>query len=156
MPTPDFVLSLREKIGHELLWLPGITGVVLNAEHEVLLVRRTDNGRWTLVTGMLDPGEEPAAGTLREIQEETGVTAEIEHLIHVGTQGPITFPNGDQCSFMNVGFRCRYVSGQARVNDDESTDVGWFALDNLPELSERHRMLLDLALKADGVPAFER
>ncbi|MBO0896376.1 MULTISPECIES: NUDIX hydrolase [Arthrobacter] len=156
MPTPDFVLSLREKIGHELLWLPGITGVVLNEDRQVLLVRRTDNGRWTLVTGMLEPGEEPAAGTLREVHEETGVTAEIEHLIHVGSHGPITFPNGDQCTFLNVGFRCRYVSGQARVNDDESTDVGWFDLDNLPELSERHLMLLDLALEADGVPAFER
>ncbi|MFJ7748638.1 NUDIX hydrolase [Arthrobacter sp. NPDC097144] len=156
MPTPDFVLSLRKKIGHELLWLPGITGVVFNDEGQVLLVRRSDNGRWTLVTGMLDPGEEPAAGTLREIQEETGVTAEIEHLIHVGTDGPITFPNGDRCSFLNVGFRCRYLSGTARVNDDESTDVGWFAPDNLPDLSERHRLLLDLALKADGVPAFTR
>lgn len=156
MPTPDFVLSLRKKIGHELLWLPGITGVVFNDAGQVLLVRRSDDGRWTLVTGMLDPGEEPAAGTLREIQEETGVTAEIEHLIHVGSHGPITFPNGDRCSFLNVGFRCRYLSGEARVNDDESTDVGWFAPDNLPELSERHRWLLDLALKADGVPAFDR
>ena len=156
MPTPDFVLSLREKIGHDMLWLPGVTGVVFNAVGQVLLVRRADDNRWTLITGMLDPGEEPAAGTLREVQEETGVTAVIEHLIHVGSHGPITFPNGDLCSFLNVGFRCRYVSGQARVNDDESTDVGWFALDDLPELSERHRLLLDLALQADGVPAFDR
>ena len=156
MPTPDFVLSLREKIGHELLWLPGITGVVFNEDDQVLLVRRADDGRWTLITGMLEPGEEPAAGTLREVEEETGVTAEVEHLIHVGSHGPITFPNGDQCSFLNVGFRCRYVGGQARVNDDESTDVGWFGLDHLPPLSERHRLLLKLALEADGVPCFER
>ena len=156
MPTPDFVLSLREKIGHDLLWLPGVTGVVLNDEQQVLLVQRADNGRWTLITGMLEPGEEPAAGTLREIAEETGISAEIQHLIHVGSHGPITFPNQDQCSFLNVAFRCRYVSGQARVNDDESVDVGWFALDRLPPLSERHTQLLDLALAADGVPAFER
>ncbi|GAA3289776.1 NUDIX domain-containing protein [Arthrobacter citreus] len=156
MPTPDFVLSLREKIGHELLWLPGITGVVFNGDHQVLLVRRADNGRWTLITGMLDPGEEPAAGTLREVQEEAGVVAEIEHMIHVGSHGPITFPNGDQCTFLNVAFRCRYVSGEARVNDDESVDVGWFSLDRLPALSDRHTLLLKLALEADGVPSFKR
>ena len=156
MPTPDFVLSLREKIGHDLLWLPGITGVVFNSAQQVLLVRRADDGRWTLITGMLDPGEEPAAGTLREVHEETGVTAEIEHLIHVGSHGPITFPNGDRCTFLNVAFRCRYVDGRARVNDDESTDVAWFDLDRLPPLSDRHTMLLKLALEADGVPYFER
>ena len=156
MPTPEFVLSLREKIGHDLLWLPGVTGVVLNDERQVLLVRRADNGRWTLITGMLEPGEEPAVGTLREVAEETGVSAEIEHLIHVGSHGPITFPNQDRCSFLNVAFSCRYVSGEARVNDDESTDVAWFALDRLPALSERHTLLLNLALTADGVPAFER
>lgn len=156
MPTPDFVLSLREKIGHELLWLPGVTGVVFNEDKEVLLVRRADDGRWTLITGMLEPGEEPAAGTLREVDEETGITAAVEHLIHVGSHGPITFPNGDQCSFLNVAFRCRYVSGAARVNDDESSDVGWFALDDLPPLSERHTLLVNLALEADGTPAFQR
>ena len=156
MPTPDFVLSLREKIGHELLWLPGVTGVVFNEDKEVLLVRRADDGRWTLITGMLEPGEEPAAGTLREVDEETGITAAVEHLIHVGSHGPITFPNGDQCSFLNVAFRCRYVSGAARVNDDESSDVGWFALDDLPQLSERHTLLVNLALEADGTPAFQR
>ncbi|MBP3037231.1 NUDIX domain-containing protein [Arthrobacter sp. zg-ZUI100] len=155
MPTPDFVLSLREKIGHELLWLPGITAVVFNEEEQVLLAQRADNGRWTLVTGMLEPGEEPAAGALREVEEETGVTARIEYLIHVGSHGPITFPNGDECSFLNVAFRCRYVSGTARVNDDESVDVRWFPLDALPLLSERHTMLLDLALEADGVPSFD-
>ncbi|UWX97926.1 NUDIX domain-containing protein [Arthrobacter zhaoxinii] len=156
MPTPDFVLSLRERIGHEPLWLPGVTAVVFNAEGQVLLGRRSDNGRWALITGMLEPGEEAGPGTLREVEEETGIHAELEHLIHVGAHGPVTFPNGDVCSFLNLAFSCRYVSGTARVNDDESTEVGWYALDALPPLSERHRMLIDLALTADGVPVFER
>jgi hypothetical protein len=34
MPTPDFVVKLRQKIGHDLLWLPGITGVVLDADDQ--------------------------------------------------------------------------------------------------------------------------
>ena len=67
MPTPDFVIELRKKIGHDLLWLPGVTGLVIDDAQRVLLVRRADNHRWTLVTGFLDPGEQPAAGIVREI-----------------------------------------------------------------------------------------
>jgi 8-oxo-dGTP pyrophosphatase MutT (NUDIX family) len=58
MATPDFVLALREKIGHDELWLPGVTAVVLRGS-EVLLVRRADSGAWTPVTGIVDLGEEP-------------------------------------------------------------------------------------------------
>ena len=64
MPTPDFVLDLRARIGHDLLWLSGVSAVVLRPApgggEEVLLVRRSDNGAWTPVTGIIDPGEEPA------------------------------------------------------------------------------------------------
>ena len=60
MPTPEFVLALREKIGHDLLWLPAVTAVVLREDGSVLLARRSDNGNWGLVSGIVEPGEEPA------------------------------------------------------------------------------------------------
>jgi 8-oxo-dGTP pyrophosphatase MutT (NUDIX family) len=156
MPTPDFVLELREKIGHAPLWLPGVGAVVYNAAGEVLLGRRADNGRWAIITGMVDPGEEPAQAMRREVYEETGVDVEVEVLLNVGVVGPITFPNGDVCTFLNLDFRCRYLGGEARVNDDESLEVGWFALDALPELNARHRELVLTAAAADGVPTFQR
>jgi NADH pyrophosphatase NudC (nudix superfamily) len=37
---------------------------------------------------------------------------------------------------MDTTFYCRAVGGEARVNDDESLDVGWFSLDALPDLNE--------------------
>ncbi|MFF3144390.1 hypothetical protein ACFVRU_22365, partial [Streptomyces sp. NPDC057927] len=46
------------------------------------------------------------------------------------------YENGDTCQYMDTTFRCRAVGGEARVNDDESLDVGWFAVDALPELNE--------------------
>jgi len=64
MPIPDFVVRLREKLGHELLWLPGATAVVLDGDR-VLLVRRSDNGRWGPVTGIVDPGEHPSLTATR-------------------------------------------------------------------------------------------
>ncbi len=129
---------------------------MLDDAGRVLLGKRSDNGQWTVITGMLEPGEEPAHGIVREIFEETGVRAQVENLIRVEVVGPVTFPNGDVCTFLTTDFSCRYVSGEARVNDDESTEVGWFPIDELPELNERHRQLVAAALTADGVPHFVR
>jgi hypothetical protein len=42
------------------------------------------------------------------------------------------------------------------VNDDESAQVGWFGLDELPELTDYHRDRLRAALRATGVPEFVR
>src|SRR5262245_66340916 len=106
MPTPKFILDLRAKIGHDLLWLTGLTGVVLNDREEILLVRRADNDRWSLIGGILEPGERPAIGLVREIQEETAVEAVVEGLVSVLSRPPASYPNGDQVQFLDLCFRC--------------------------------------------------
>jgi 8-oxo-dGTP pyrophosphatase MutT (NUDIX family) len=68
MPIPDFIVDLRRKIGTELLWLPGVTAVV-RRDDEILLVQRADNLRWTPITGIVDPGEQPATAAVREAKE---------------------------------------------------------------------------------------
>ena len=78
MPTPEYILSLREKIGHDLLWLPGATAVVLH-EGRILLGRRSDNGNWAPITGIVDPGEEPAATAVRECLEEDVRALDVLH-----------------------------------------------------------------------------
>ncbi|WP_172119165.1 NUDIX hydrolase [Actinomyces faecalis] len=136
MPTPDFILSLRAKIGHDQLWLPGVSVVVTDPEGRVLLGRRSDSGRWAVVSGVPEPGEQPAAAALRECEEETGVTPEILGVTAVEAEEPIEFPNGDRCVFMSIDFVARTDAAgaaRARVGDEESTAVGWFSPDALPE-----------------------
>ena len=154
MPTPDFVVDLRRSIGHAPLWLPGVGGVVFDDDGRVLLGRRADNGAWAIITGMVDPGEEPAVALRREVEEETGVLVEVECLLGTNVVGPVTYPNGDVTTFLNLDFRCRWVSGTARVNDDESTDVRWFTPDALPDLNPRHLALVQGAASFDGVARF--
>jgi ADP-ribose pyrophosphatase YjhB (NUDIX family) len=88
MPIPDFVVALRERVGAHPLWLTGVTAVVRNPEGDVLLVRRADNGLWALVSGILEPGEQPAEGLRREIEEETAVLATVDRLTAVWTLPP--------------------------------------------------------------------
>ncbi|MFI0789319.1 NUDIX hydrolase [Streptomyces lydicus] len=134
MATPDFIRDLRESIGRQLLWLPGVTAVVLDDEGRVLLGKRVDTGGWSVIGGIPEPGEQPAETAVREVFEETAVRVVPEGVVLVEAMPPIRYPNGDVCQFMDVTLRCRATGGEARVNDDESLEVGWFALDALPEL----------------------
>ncbi len=146
MATPDFIRDLRVTAGHQLLWLPGVTAVVFDDGGRVLLGRRSDNGRWSLIGGIPDPGEQPAACAVREVEEETAVRCVVERLVLVQALNPVTYDNGDVCQFMDVTFRCRAVGGEARVNDDESLEVGWFEVDALPDLGEFGQFRIKQAL----------
>ncbi|MFV0137539.1 NUDIX hydrolase [Streptomyces sp. HMX87] len=136
MATPDFITALRVSAGHQLLWLPGVTAVVFDDEGRVLLNRRSDNLRWSLIGGIAEPGEQPAVCAVREVEEETAVRCVAERVVLVQALDPVTYDNGDVCQFMDITFRCRAVGGEARVNDDESLEVGWFAVDSLPDVGE--------------------
>jgi len=153
MATPDFVKRLRAQVGgDELLWLPGVNAVVVDEAERVLLHRRSDNGRWSLLSGILDPGEEPAHGVVREVLEETGVRVVVERLAGVTVSPPRTHPNGDRAQYLELTFRCRPVGGQAHVADEESIEVGWFSPSDLPiDESSRRKVLAALA---DGPAVF--
>jgi 8-oxo-dGTP pyrophosphatase MutT (NUDIX family) len=149
MATPDFIRALRASAGHQLLWLPGVTAVVFDDEGRVLLARRADTLRWSLIGGIPEPGEQPAACAVREVQEETAVRCAAERVVLVQALAPVTYANGDVCQYMDITFRCRAVGGEARVNDDESVEVGWFAVDALPELDEGCLMRIKRAQSDD-------
>jgi len=133
VPIPEFITRIRTLVGPHPLWLPGVSAVVLDDDGRLLLGRRADNGRWAVVSGIPEPGEEPAIAAVREVLEETGVVAEAVALTAVSTSEVITYPNGDVAQYLDMCFWCRAVGGAAAVGDDESTDVGWFHRDALPE-----------------------
>jgi ADP-ribose pyrophosphatase YjhB (NUDIX family) len=155
VPTPDFVLRLREKIGHDLLPLVGACAVVFDDEGRVLLTRRRDTGRWALIGGIVEPGEQPAVTAVREVLEETAVEAEIVRLVSVIAGEPMEYPNGDRVQYLSVTFLLRRVSGDARVADDENLEVGWFAIDERPELPDREETRLAHALAGPAPTYYE-
>ncbi|MGZ0235327.1 NUDIX hydrolase [Streptomyces sp. CPS1] len=136
MATPDFIRTLRATAGRQLLWLPGVTAIVFDDEGRVLLGRRSDTRRWTVIGGIPEPGEQPADCAVREVHEETAVHCVPERVVLVQALQPVTYDNGDVCQYMDITFRCKAVGGEARVNDDESLEVGWFAVDALPDLHD--------------------
>ncbi|MEF2976095.1 NUDIX hydrolase [Subtercola sp. YIM 133946] len=154
MATPDFISALREKIGHEQLWLTGVTAVV---EHDgrLLMVKRGDTGAWTPVTGIIDPGEEPAVAAAREVLEEAGVVAVAERLAWVHVLPPMTYPNGDRAQYLDLVFRMRWVSGIPYPADGENTEARWFTVDALPPHSHGFADRIARALSGDTAARFE-
>ena len=153
MPIPHHLTKLREKIGHDLVLMPGVCALVFNDRGEILLHRRSDTGRWAVPGGIMEPGEVPATAVVREVLEETGVKVVPERITGVYTTPVLTYPNGDLAQYVLTAFACRFVEGTPRVNDDESLEVRFFPLDVLPELSPAHRARIEHA-RAGGPPWF--
>jgi 8-oxo-dGTP pyrophosphatase MutT (NUDIX family) len=146
---PDFVAALRAVVGPDhLLWLPGVNAIVRGTDGRVLLHRRSDTGEWSLLSGILEPGEQPAAGVVREVEEETGIRVVVERLAAVTVSPEVRHPGGDRAQYLELVFACRPADpGQvARAADDESLEVGWFSPDALPPVRESVRERIALAL----------
>ncbi|MDK8172437.1 NUDIX domain-containing protein [Curtobacterium citreum] len=80
MPASEYVRSLRKRIGSSYLLLPGVTAVVQDGDR-FLLARQRDSGRWSLIGGGVEPGEEPRSALAREVREELGVGIDIVRII---------------------------------------------------------------------------
>jgi 8-oxo-dGTP pyrophosphatase MutT (NUDIX family) len=159
MPIPPFVVELRELVGPLELWLPGITAVVLRDGpdgREVLLTLRSDNGEWAPITGILDPGEEPAVGAAREALEEAGVVVAVDRLASVSASPRITHGNGDKGVYLDVTFACSWVSGDAHAADDENVDVRWWPIAALPPMADWLLERIDAALANETEARFVR
>lgn len=157
MAVPEFVLALREHIGHDLLWMPGVTTFVVDAERTRLLaVRRSDDGNWTPVTGIIDPGEEPAAAAAREVHEEAGITCRVLRLVDVRALPPTIHPNGDRAQYLDLCFLAEHTGGQPHPADGENTEARWFPIDRPPAMNERFVEQLDSALSGRPEAGFRQ
>jgi 8-oxo-dGTP pyrophosphatase MutT (NUDIX family) len=161
VPIPPYVAELRRLVGTRELWLPAVTAVIRRevpgrapGTEELLLTRLADNGQWSPLTGILDPGEEPAVGAAREALEEAGVVVTVDRLVSVSTSPRITHPNGDLAVYLDLTFDCRWVSGEARVADDENVDVRWWPADALPPMSGWLQERIDDVLAGETAARF--
>jgi 8-oxo-dGTP pyrophosphatase MutT (NUDIX family) len=162
MAIAPYIRRLRELVGHELLLLPSAAALPRDDDGRVLPVRIKDTGQWATVGGAIEPDESPAQAAIREAAEEAGVTLQLGAILAVvgGPEFRITYPNGDQTSYVSTVFDARVVSGTPTPDGDETVDAQWWHPDALPydEMSGFTRALLAAvgfegpAMPPDGSP----
>ncbi|OHV63308.1 NUDIX domain-containing protein [Pseudofrankia sp. BMG5.37] len=121
----------------------GGCAVAPDADGRILLQRRADNGEWALPGGGMDIGETFADCVIREVREETGFDVVIERIVGIYSDPGHVFayPDGEIRQQFSICCACAIVGGELAVSD-ESTAVGFFALDQLAGLHmhETHRI----------------
>ena len=112
-----------------------VRAAVVDERERFLMLRERSDGRWSLPGGWADPGDRPGEAAVREVLEETGYPVAAVKLVAVwerdarGLQPPLPV------SVFHLFFLCRVVGEPVAPQDLETLEVGWFSLDELPELS---------------------
>lgn len=128
-----------------------VAAVVSNDAGELLLTQRADSGWWLYPVGWADVGYSPSEIAIKEVFEETGIECEVVSLIAVLDGLRLGFARLPMYSLV---FYCRMIGGELRPHPLETSAVGFFARDSLPQpLAGAHRWL-DLAFRAIAGEAF--
>ena len=115
---------------------PSVSAVILNGRREVLLQRRSDNGKLGLPGGSVEIGESVTGAIVREVREETGLLVEAVRLVGVYSDPKlqvVRYPDGCVVHFINTCFECRVVGGQLQTCP-ETLELAYFELAALPHM----------------------
>ncbi len=114
----------------------GASAFILDGCGHLLLQLRQDNRHWAMPGGRQDVGESITQTCVREVFEETGFHVRVKRLIGIysdPTQFLVArYPSGDVVQICNMCFECEIIGGQMVISP-ESLDIGFYALDALPQ-----------------------
>ena len=115
--------------------------VVLDEDGRVLMIERTDNGKWALPGGAQELGESVREAAARETREETGIDIEVSGVVGIYSdpRHVIAYDDGEVRQEFSICLRGKAVGG-ATTTSDESRTVRWVEPSELDELPIDTRM----------------
>ena len=130
----DYILQLRQYIGHRPLLMVGAAILVLDEQNRLLMMKRSDSGCWGPPGGATELGEVVEDAARRETFEETNL--EIGDISLFGVfSGPdlyYKYPNGDEVYNVTIVYLSHDWHGEVMLNG-EHTEWNWFAADEIPD-----------------------
>ena len=144
-----------DRVGKSGKLMVGCCAVILDqSKQKVLLTRRTDNGRWCLPGGQMEPGESVTETCAREVWEETGLQVTIGKLIGIYTSPHrlVEYADGNRFQLVSFSFEAEVTGGVLGLSN-ETTEFGYFSRDELDtlDLMEHHVERIDDAFSGQEV-----
>jgi ADP-ribose pyrophosphatase YjhB (NUDIX family) len=130
----DYILQLRQYIGHRPIILVGAAVLVLDEQDRLLMMKRSDIGCWGIPGGGMELGEVAEGAAKREALEETNLEIGEMRLFGVFS-GPdlyFRYPGGDEVYNVSIVYMSRDWRGEIQLNR-EHTEWNWFAANDIPE-----------------------
>ena len=139
-----------ERVARQARLRPGASAIIFDsARQNILLTRRSDNGRWCLPGGGMDPGESAEETCVREALEETGPHVQVTKLVGVYTSPNIMveYADGGKVQPVSFSFEVEVIAGELGLSD-ETTEYGYFSVNELDavDLLEHHRQRIEDAV----------
>ena len=140
-----YISNIRKKVGHEPLIGVGATILIFNEKNELLLNLRSNTRNWGIPGGLKELNETIEECAIREVKEETNLELYDLNLLAVLSREEFYFkyPNNDELDCVITLFEARNYEGTLKINDNESTELKIFSLDNLPQLEARAKIIID-------------
>ena len=150
----DYIASIRRALGNRKIIL-NCAGALIVQDDTVLLQRRSDNGLWGFVGGLLELNETYEEAALREIWEETGLEVRLTAFLGIFHHYDMVWSNGDRAHTIGAYYVAEVLSGTPRA-DRESLELRFFPFSELPELfAEDHRAALRVYLQGVRLPLLQ-
>ena len=119
---------------------------------EVLICKDAGYHRWVLPKGLVSKGEDYQTAALREVQEETGITARLVEALGAPEQY-VYMARGVRVFKRVYYFLMEYVSGSIETHDHEMEEVRWVSIDEALSLlayDGAKRMIMALKAKMES------
>ena len=118
--------------------------LVRDDDGRILLTRfvqedNPDSGKWTMPGGGMEWGEHPVETAARELDEETGLRADIGAVLTVFSRWfePHETPRREAGHVLGLVFEGTNVRGELRTEFSDTTDAAaWFTLDEARALPQ--------------------
>jgi len=150
-PRQMSTITFGDRIGREGALRVGASALIFDeAREKILMTQRSDNSRWCLPGGGMDPGESASETCIREVMEETGLEVRVIRLIGVYTTPDmlIEYRDGNKIQPVTFSFEAEVTGGELGLSD-ETIDFGWYTVAEIDAMDtlEHHLTRIHDAVK---------
>lgn len=143
VPIEKIIPVIQEKNGYKTPKVD-VRAVVFNEKSQILLIQEKVDGKWAMPGGWSDISYSPAEVAVKECLEEAGLKVKATRLLAIVDKQKQNMPPAFEYVY-KIFLLCEKIDDNISTGS-ETSDVGWFNQNELPELSTPRNTIEQLNL----------